>query len=128
MVDETRCPCCGRPSKGGTLLPREIPCQGCHAEYDAAIAAGKTAAQALEVARAAHETREKAAYDALVRQRYLNNIAGKHADDPTKALEDFSYKDAKGVDRVLTVAEMKARATVYLARYDAAEAARAEER
>jgi len=118
MADETRCPVCGRPSKGGTLLPRESPCGGCHAEYDAAITAGKSEGEAKQLAKNAHEARELVLFKARVRRNYERNAAGKSAVDGTTALRDFT--DAKG--RTYTVADFKARAQAKLDEMDAREA------
>jgi hypothetical protein len=78
-----RCEVCGRPYDGEALLPREIACQGCHAEVlvlEAAVdAEGKlvrTRDQALADARGKHYAREHEAHAALVLKRYERNAAG----------------------------------------------------
>jgi hypothetical protein len=110
VVDETRCPVCGRPSKGGTLLTNEKPCGGCHNEYDAAILEGKSAAEAQAIAKAGHEKRELAAYDLLIKTRRERVASGKSATDGVTPLQDFT--DPYG--NVITVAMMKARAQAAL--------------
>ena len=125
MDPAKRCEVCGRPipGSGEPLLPREIECQGCHAEVAALIVevievdkdgadTGKrrTLAGAKAIAFGNHARREIAAGDAQTRQRRLNVAAGKHADDASRSLEDFT--DAKG--RTITVAQMKANAQAAL--------------
>lgn len=118
MTSEARCEVCGRPYDGGTLLPREIACQGCHGEFLAFKAEmlldGKTRKYtdggALQAARALHADRELAAFNALIKTRRERVAAGKSALDGTTALQDFT--DANG--RTVTVAEMQAKAQAAL--------------
>lgn len=113
MDPAKRCVVCGRPipGSGEPLLPREVECQGCDAE----IKAGATVAEA----RASHQAREVAAYEAIIKVRRERVAAGFSAVDGVTPLQDF--RDEKGND--VTVAMMKARARAALDAQEAVEAA-----
>lgn len=121
MASEARCEVCGRPWDGGTLLPREVRCGGCHDEllaFQALVDAKGARVHTDEAARAMaynlHANRELAAFDSLIKTRRERVASGKSAEDGVTDLQDFT--DAKG--KKVTVAEMKARAQAALDKED----------
>lgn len=134
MTSEARCEVCGRPWDGGTLLPREVRCGGCHLEVVALMAevierdkdgvdTGKrwSLAQACAIAFQNHFNREQAALRALVRLRLERNAAGKHAADGVRDIPD-TFTDDK--NNTFSKEDFVARAQKRLDAMDAEDAAR----
>jgi len=116
-----RCEVCGRPYDDEQLLPREIPCGGCHAEIVAFTTRSEdplTEDEAREAAHRAHENREiNALHDALI-ARCARIEAGKDGDGRGTDLADFVWRDRAGGTHTLTVAVQRAKAAVVRARLE----------